>query len=126
MRKHTGLIIAILAVGLVVAGCQDGADTVVPTVGTLDRTGEPITVILGDKHTSTCCVGIRGNVDNDPSENIDISDLVYLVDWLYHGGPAPVCVDEADMDHDHAVTSGDVDYLVDYMFNGGPAPVACN
>ncbi len=30
-----------------------------------------------------CCVGIRGNVDGDPYENIDISDVGYLVDYAF-------------------------------------------
>ena len=41
---------------------------------------------------ATCCVGdMRGNVDFDPSDVIDISDLVYLVDYMFNQGPAPLC-----------------------------------
>ena len=74
-----------------------------------------------------CCIGIRGNVDSDVLENIDISDLVYLVDYMFTAGPVPACLEEANIDAD---TSGNIDisdlvYLVDYMFTGGPAPAVC-
>lgn len=76
-----------------------------------------------------CCVPpIRGNVDNDTGDLIDISDLVYLVDFMFNGGPAPVCEDEADIDGSGGpspIDIADLVYLVDYMFNEGPEPVAC-
>ena len=76
---------------------------------------------------SSCCIGIRGNVDGDIAENIDISDLVYLVDFMFTAGPAPLCEIEANVDAD---VSGNIDIsdlvaLVDYMFTAGPAPSAC-
>jgi hypothetical protein len=83
---------------------------------------------------SVCCVGIRGNVDSDQLDAIDISDLVYLVDYMFTGGPAPTCWSEANIDGSGPVGaedgSADIDisdlvYLVDYMFNGGLVPVSC-
>ncbi|MDH4035201.1 MAG: hypothetical protein OEV80_15525, partial [candidate division Zixibacteria bacterium] len=73
------------------------------------------------------CVGIRGNVDYDPGDVIDISDLVYLVDFMFSGGPEPVCFDEADIDGSgvEPIDIADLVYLVDYMFTGGPPPAAC-
>ena len=84
----------------------------------------------------TCCVPpMRGNVDNDTLDVIDISDLVYLVDYMFTGGPAPECWEEANVDGSAPATPpddgpDDVDisdlvYLVDYMFTGGPAPLGC-
>lgn len=35
-----------------------------------------------------CCV-VRDNVDHDIGGAIDISDLVYLVDYMFTGGPVP-------------------------------------
>lgn len=73
-----------------------------------------------------CCIlPIRGNVDYDPSDVIDISDLVYLVDYMFNAGPAPVCEDEADITGEGGIDISDLVYLVDYMFNAGPAPVDC-
>lgn len=81
----------------------------------------------------SCCVGDRGNVDGDPEDLIDISDLVYLVDYMFTGGAPPPCWEEANVDGSgdgppdgsEDIDISDLVYLVDYMFNGGPAPVAC-
>ncbi|MDH3891092.1 MAG: right-handed parallel beta-helix repeat-containing protein [candidate division Zixibacteria bacterium] len=72
-----------------------------------------------------CCRGLRGNIDNDPLNQIDISDLVALVDYMFTGGPGPECPEEADMNADGGWDIADLVYLVDFMFNGGPPPVAC-
>jgi hypothetical protein len=72
-----------------------------------------------------CCVGIRGNVDNDPNEQIIISDLTYLVTHMFQGGPAPECYQEGDVDGIVGINISDLSYLVDYMFNGGPPPPTC-
>ncbi len=73
-----------------------------------------------------CCMPpIRGNVDYDGGDAIDISDLVYLVDYMFTGGPEPPCFEEADMNGDTAIDISDLVWLVDYMFTGGPPPVAC-
>jgi hypothetical protein len=73
----------------------------------------------------TCCVGQSGNIDGDPGYLIDISDLVYLVDFMFSGGAAPPCMLEANVDGLGELDISDLVYLVDYMFTGGPAPVAC-
>ena len=36
-----------------------------------------------------CCVGIRGDVNNDGAVNPNILDLTYLVDRIFRGGPPP-------------------------------------
>ena len=75
---------------------------------------------------TSCCVGIRGNVDGDDEDIVDISDLVYLVDYMFTGGPPPPCEEETDMNGDGSIDIADLVYLVDYMFNSGPAPVPCD
>ena len=72
-----------------------------------------------------CCIGIRGNVDYSAGDVIDIADLVYLVDYMFNGGPPSPCPDEADMNGDSAIDIADLVYLVDYMFSGGPTPADC-
>jgi len=61
--------------------------------------------------------------DVDLSEAIDIADLVYVVDWMFTGGPAPIAHDAAQMDGLGEVDISDLVYIVDYMFNDGPPPV---
>lgn len=79
----------------------------------------------------TCCLGpMRGNVDNVAGDVIDISDLVFLVDYMFTGGAAPTCWSEANVDgigpeDSSGIDISDLVYLVDYMFTGGPPPPAC-
>jgi hypothetical protein len=84
--------------------------------------------------TISCCDGdgIRGNVDGlvGPGGAIDISDVNYLVAFLFQGGPPPRCVDEADAEALDAGVAGplsvaDLTYLIGYLFQGGPAPPPC-
>jgi len=69
----------------------------------------------------------RGDIDHNGSPVPDIADLVYLVAYMFSGGPAPVCLVEADINGDGkcAPDITDLVYLIDYMFRGGPAPVPC-
>jgi hypothetical protein len=72
-----------------------------------------------------CCI-TRGDVNHDGAELIDISDLMYLIDYMFLGGPEPQCLDEADVDGDAELLNiSDLVFLIDYMFIGGPAPLPC-
>jgi len=71
-----------------------------------------------------CCLA-RGDIDHDGFPTL-ITDVVYLVDWMFTGGPEPPCVYEVDLDGDGEFPDmSDVVYLVSYLFQGGPAPIAC-
>ena len=72
-----------------------------------------------------CCVGIRGNADGDPNDQINIGDLVYMVMYMFDGGPPPACMSEADFADDGLVDIQDLMTLVQYMFQGGPPPPPC-
>lgn len=75
-----------------------------------------------------CCIPpMRGDVNYDGAELLDISDLLYLIDFMFTGGPAPVCFEEADVNGDGAelLDISDLIYLIDYMFTGGAPPPAC-
>ncbi|MCK4301458.1 MAG: dockerin type I repeat-containing protein, partial [candidate division Zixibacteria bacterium] len=71
-----------------------------------------------------CCV-LRGDVDGNGF--IDISDLVYLVDYIFNDGPEPPCWDEGDVDGSGIapIDIADLVYLADYMFAQGPEPPPC-
>ncbi|MDF1544576.1 MAG: thrombospondin type 3 repeat-containing protein [bacterium] len=74
-----------------------------------------------------CCIGFRGNIDGLDGEGPVITDLTYLVDYLFAGGAVPPCPLEADIDGaDGSIpVITDLTYLVDFLFGGGPAPVNC-
>lgn len=77
----------------------------------------------------SCCVGIRGNIDGDAADEINIADLVYFVDYSfnYPAGPEPPCFDEADVDATLEINIADIVYMLDYMFSSpaGPRPMDC-
>lgn len=74
-----------------------------------------------------CCQNYRGNINNDPSDQINISDLTYLVAYLFQYGPRPPCLEEANInaDPEEKINVADITYLVHYMFSGGPPPPDC-
>ncbi|MCB2229508.1 CHRD domain-containing protein [bacterium] len=74
-----------------------------------------------------CCIGVTGNVNNDPGGSVDLSDLIYLVNYLFLGGPGPQCMAAANVTGDNgcSVDLSDLIYLVNFLFLGGPAPFAC-
>ena len=79
---------------------------------------------LGD---ACCCIGYRGNADDLPGDEISIEDLVFMVEYMFDGGAAPGCWDEADINGDggELISIDDLVYLVEYMFSGGPIPPDC-
>ncbi len=72
-----------------------------------------------------CCTGIRGNINL--TGGIDISDLNFIVKYLFRDGPSSPCVEEANVDGEGMapVNIADLTYLVNYLFKAGPQPVAC-
>ena len=78
----------------------------------------------------SCCVD-RGNVDDviGPGGPVDVSDLTYLVNFLFKGGPVPPCEDQGNVDSivgpGGPIDVSDLTYLVNFLFKGGPAPPAC-
>jgi uncharacterized delta-60 repeat protein len=64
---------------------------------------------------------LRGDANGDGI--VDISDIVYLLNYLFVDGPAPVPVLEAgDATCDGVVDASDVVYLLNYLFVSGPPP----
>lgn len=78
-----------------------------------------------------CCTGIRGNVNSDPDDKVNISDVTYLTAFLFGipSGPAPACLEEGNTngDTEEKINISDVTYLISYLFGvpQGPAPPAC-
>jgi len=79
--------------------------------------------LVGFKYDTLCCLS-RGDLNND--NIIDISDLVFLINYMFLEGPSPVCLMDADMNDDGGIDISDLMYLIDYMFKDGPYPKLCN
>ena len=62
--------------------------------------------------------------DADGSSTITVSDVVYIINYIFNGGPAPDPLLAADADCSGQVTISDAVYLIGYIFSGGPAPCA--
>jgi hypothetical protein len=65
---------------------------------------------------------LRGDSNGDG--NVDISDAVRILSWLFLGGAAPGCAATANTNGDEAADISDAVYLLGYLFLGGPTPVA--
>jgi putative metal-binding protein len=74
---------------------------------------------------TSCCNhdGIRGDANLD--FNILVDDIVMLVDYIFKGGPPPICVEEGDANASGSILVDDIVLLVDYIFKGGAAPSPC-
>lgn len=66
------------------------------------------------------CDYLSGDADNNGV--ITISDAVYLINYVFSGGPAPCPLRNGDADCSGAVNISDAVYLINYIFAGGPAP----
>ncbi len=62
--------------------------------------------------------------DADDNATISIADAVYLINYIFGGGPAPNPVEAGDADCSGGVSIADAVYLINYIFAGGAAPCA--
>jgi hypothetical protein len=62
----------------------------------------------------------RGDANGDSS--IDISDAVFLIDYIFTGGPAPDPQSAGDTDCSGTIDIVDVVNIVAFIFDGGPEP----
>jgi hypothetical protein len=79
----------------------------------------------GRAYVYSCTVAyLCGDVNSDAE--VSVSDVVYLINYLFKGGPVPQCapmISCADANGDESVTVSDAVYLINYLFKGGPIPM---
>ncbi len=78
----------------------------------------------------SCCQN-RGNADGQSGSGgpVDVSDLTYLIAYLFSGGPIPPCEEEGNVDGVSGpvgpIDVSDLSYLVSFLFQGGTPPPPC-
>lgn len=71
--------------------------------------------------TTTCIVPLTGDVDQ--SLTVTSSDVIYMVNHVFKGGPEPLPIAAAgDVDCSGTLTSGDIIAMVNYVFKSTPLP----
>jgi len=89
----------------------DGSGNVYVTGGSYDSvTSEDYATI---KYIQFLC----GDANGDGK--VTVSDVVYMINYLFKGGPPPVPLKAGDVNCDGKETVSDVVYTVNYLFKGG-------
>jgi hypothetical protein len=107
--------------------------------GSMDEGDYVSTIVIGsndpDVSENPLQIPILLTVSNEPQyvcadlngdgSGPDMTDLIYLVDYMFQGGPPPAIMAAADMNGDGAPGPDmtDLIWLVTYMFQSGPPPV---
>ena len=63
---------------------------------------------------------VPGDANNDSL--VDVGDLVFITNYLYHDGPEPCVCEAADCNGDCLINISDAVYLINYLYRGGTAP----
>ncbi len=70
--------------------------------------------------TIAFCCNKPGDANNDNAVNV--GDAVYIINYIFKGGPAPSCMCEGDANCDFGVNIGEAFYIINYVFKSGPPP----
>ncbi|MCX9078748.1 MAG: hypothetical protein OIN84_12320, partial [Candidatus Methanoperedens sp.] len=89
-----------------------------------DGAGNPL-VVGAIRHEPGGAVGPefhRGDGNDDGAVNI--TDGIYILNYLFLGGATPTCIEAANANDDDAVNITDGIFVLNYLFLGGPTPPA--
>lgn len=89
-------------------------------VQAIDKKGNTTT----STNTADFWTWVLGDANGD--RNVNVGDAVFLISYIFRGGPPPIRLKAGDVNGDCKVNVGDAVYLISYIFRGGPAPkVGC-
>jgi hypothetical protein len=60
--------------------------------------------------------------DSNGDSLLRIGDLIYLVNYLFKGGPPPTPLQAGDLNCDNKSSLSDIFYLINFFFKSGPPP----
>jgi astacin len=92
--------------------------------GTTYKDGSTAFPDMGQSIWDAVYQGSYVNGDADGSGAVDIDDVVFLIEYIFAGGTAPVPYDAGDADSSGMIDIDDVVYLIEYIFAGGPPPAS--
>jgi hypothetical protein len=83
-----------------------------------------LVVTAYNKRTYTAEVAVYGVLcgDANASGGVDVDDAVYLIAYVFSGGPPPDPLAVGDVDCSGAIDIDDIVHLVAYIFSGGNVP----
>jgi hypothetical protein len=85
--------------------------------------GNGYLVVVDISGSSSPAISVTpANLSLDEVDNVDVSDVVYLIAYIFSNGPAPNPLLSGDPDCTGHIDVSDVVYLIDYIFEGGSAP----
>jgi hypothetical protein len=83
--------------------------------------------LIFDSHLGHCCSCDCHPGDANGNGTINVLDVSYLINFLYHGGPAPIpyrlCAGDANCDC--KINILDVSYIISFLYKNGPRPCNC-
>jgi len=84
-------------------------------------------VMMNTNNTIAVALSPGGYIDGDASGegDINIGDAIYIINYVFKGGPAPFPYASGDANCDGTTNLADAVYLISYIFKGGPAPQNC-
>jgi bacillolysin len=94
-----------------------------PTSGQISFTG--VVADIAGSHNEkpfSFIIYVCGDADN--SASVDISDVVYLLAYIFSGGSAPTPLGSGDANCSGGADISDVVHLISYIFSGGEEPCA--
>jgi hypothetical protein len=60
--------------------------------------------------------------DANYDQTVNVGDAVYIISYVFKGGPAPEPLEAGDANCDGECNVGDAVFLINYIFKGGPEP----
>jgi len=89
-------------------------------LATQNNSSQDVSVLFN----ANTCEGICGDANDDATVNV--SDAVYIINYVFVSGPLPVPLACGDANSDTTVNVSDAVYLINYVFVSGPLPDDCS